>query len=182
VVTNAIRKAAGAGRVLDLSLPPDRLPRHAIDSRAVLSLFDDCPLGVESETSSTKGDCVAFLGAALGACRFPERMLRHAFAMVRPGGSLVVQFASSAPPTAQRTFVDRIRGKSLGVPNKMRSLLMRHPNWCSGEALAALGGAQLLNPLSVGRAREILSVAGAEDIAFTPCRPGVDLVTARSPS
>ena len=182
VVINAIRQAAGAERLLDLSLPPDRLSGSAVDPRAVVVRFAECPLSVEAETRSPKGDCVVFLGAALGACRFPERMLRHAFGMVRPGGSLVVEFASSTPPTAQRTLVDRIRDKSLGVPDKMRALLTRHPDWCSGEALAALGGARLLNPLSVERVREILSAAGALHIAFSRCGPSRDLVTARSAS
>lgn len=182
VVMNVIREAAGAGRVLDLSLPPDRLPAHAIDPRAVVSSFDDCPLDFEADGAAAKGDCVVFFGAAVGACRFPERMLRHAFALVRPGGSLVVEFPSSALSSAQRTVVDRIRDRSLTVPDKMRALLMRHPRWRSGEALAALGGARLLNPLSVERVREILSAAGAQNIAFSRCGPSFDLVTATSPS
>jgi len=182
VAMNAIREATGAGRLLDLSLPPDRLSGHALDPQAVLSCFDDCPLELEAGASPAKGDCVVFLGAALGACRFPERMLRQAFELVRPGGSLVVEFASSAPSSAQRTLVDRIRDKSLSVPDKMRALLMRHPKWCSGEALAALGGAQLLNPLSVDRAREILFGAGARNIAFSRGGPTFDFVTATSPS
>ncbi|HXF24023.1 MAG TPA: class I SAM-dependent methyltransferase, partial [Gemmatimonadaceae bacterium] len=181
-VTSAIGTAAGAGRVLDLSLPPDRLSGNEIDPRAVVVPFAECPLGVEAETRRPTGDCVVFLGAAIGACRFPERMLRHAFAMVRPGGYLVIDFASSTPRTAHRTLVDRIRDRRLDVPGKMRALLTRHPDWCSGEALAALGGARLLNPLSVERVREILSTAGALHIAFSHCGPSRDLVTARSAS
>lgn len=49
------------------------------------------------------------------------------------------------------------------------------------EALAALGGARLLNPLSVERVQEILSTAGARNIAFSHCGPGLHLVVATSP-
>jgi len=181
----AAKTAIGAslpnGRLLDLSLPPDRLPAHTIDGERMHTWPEECPIGLHEQALRTKCDCVVFLGAALGACRFPERMLRSAWSMVRPGGILVVELAPSVIPSTRRTYLDRARDRFRPVPEKLKGLLQRRRQWSTGDALSALGGAVLLNPFGAEQARSVLASLGARQINITVSRPYVDLLTAKCP-
>ena len=177
-----IRASVPNGVVLDLSLPPDRLPVQAIGECKSQLWLGDCPIGVDAQTATAEGDCVVFLGGALGACRFPERMLRRVWSMVKPGGLLAVELATSVIPSARRTYLDRVRDRSLTVPDKIKGLLERRRHWSTGDALSALGGASLLNPLSAERARDVLVSLGARQIEIASSRNHVNFLTAMCPS
>jgi SAM-dependent methyltransferase len=166
--------------LLDLSLPPDRLRIGAVAPRTRSVGFDNCPLEPGRRSEVAQGDVVIFLGAGLGACRCPERMLREAWNMVRPGGWLAVEVADTTFASARRTFLDRVRDRKKTVPGKLASVLTRHANWCCGEGLSALGGSQLLNPLATDQACAILASAGATGIEAMSSRTGAHIVTARS--
>lgn len=180
----ALRAVDSAGPnavVIDLSLPPDRLPTYSSGTHQARICFDECPISPDLNVAATGADCVVFLGAAIGACRFPELMLRRAWGLVKPGGFLAVELASTVIPSARRTLLDRVRDRRRDVPAKISALLQRRPSWSTGDALSALGGANLLNPLSTDRAGTILASLGARQIEVASSRPSVDLLTAKRP-
>jgi hypothetical protein len=68
--------------------------------------------------------------------------------------------------------------RSTDVPEKLARLLQRRPDWCTGEALHAVGGETLLNPISPARAAEALG-SDAAAVEYSDARPNTVLLRAR---
>ncbi|HEX5179661.1 MAG TPA: class I SAM-dependent methyltransferase [Gemmatimonadaceae bacterium] len=126
-VLRTIRDSAPNGVLVDLSLPPDRVPAELIGHGRPHHLFDHCPIDPNAQPE-VRGDCVVFLGAAVGACRFPERMLRRAWAMVKPGGMLAIELSTSVIPSARRTYLDRARIEHVICPGRRTRYLSADAN------------------------------------------------------
>ena len=173
----AVRDVTWGDDVLDASLPPDALPRTAVDGRPVRRWEGPSPAtpGMQATPAGT----VVHLGASLGACRFPELCLAGLWMHVAPGGSLVVEVVADTFSRVNRSLFDRVLDARAPVPDKLARLLRRNPRWCSGEGLFALGGRILLNPLGGHQAIAVLHDLGATDARRVPTGRGTELVVAR---
>ena len=168
-----LRGIPRGARVLDASLPPDRF--SAEDLRDLSTNLD----GEDPRAGKTPVDVAVWLGASLGAGRFPDEALRDLSQRVRPGGMLIVEVAEVPFATARRTWLDRIRDARVPAPVKLARLLDRHRDWCTGEGLSAIGGSVLLNPLSTAAAASVLG-GWASSIEMLPGRQGTCLLVARA--
>jgi SAM-dependent methyltransferase len=163
--------------VLDVSFPPDRLPRQAVRSAAVRDWEGPSP--ATPGIRQTPADTVVHLGATLGAGRMPDRCLTNLWHHVAGRGTLVVEVAGEDVGRLRRTLLDRVRDARVPVPEKVARMLRRHRSWCTGQALAAVGGATLLNPFGGEAAVALLRDLGATDIERRPTHRGSELVIAR---
>ncbi|MFN2453680.1 MAG: class I SAM-dependent methyltransferase [Pyrinomonadaceae bacterium] len=168
----------GGREILDASLPPDCLPADAVPGYQVRKLESPSLITPQLENESD-ADVVLLSGASLGACRHPEAMLAALWSRVRPDGLLIVEVAEKGFAEARRSLADKLVDYREDVAGKLARLLSRRKNWCSGEALFALGGDSLLNPIAVGKAEAILKDGGATSIEVRNARPGTLLLTAR---
>jgi SAM-dependent methyltransferase len=173
-VLRALRATPSGARVLDASLPPDRILAEELHDRPVIERGDP-----RAEQGSV--DLALWLGASLGASRFPDQALRDLAQRVGPGGTLIVEFAEEPFASARRTWLDRVLDAQVAVPMKLGRLLERHREWCTGEGLSALGGSLLLNPLTPAAARNVLS-EWSSSVEILPGRRGTRLLVARAPT
>lgn len=162
--------------VLDASLAPDRLPETQRSRR--IRRWDG-PCATARGCRERSAGAVVHVGASLGTARFPDETARALWSFVEPGGWIALEVTGTGFPHAKRTHFDRILSARLETTRKLRRLLTRHSRWSTGEALFALGGAPLLNPLDSGAVSRILAERGATNIALHALRPGSELVTAR---
>jgi hypothetical protein len=162
--------------VLDTSFGPDALPEGAAD---VPVRRWQGPSPVTPGIRNPSADTVVHLGASLGACRMPEAYLRSLWTHVNPGGTLAVEVVGDGFSQTRRTWLDRVLDARVPVPGKVARMLRRNPPWCSGEALNALGGASLLNPLDPPAAVAVLQSLGPNEIARVPTDRGTELLVAR---
>jgi SAM-dependent methyltransferase len=173
----------GAGsRVLDTSLPPERATSTSGTSRYELTWSPARSPTIPGALTPASADAVISLGASLGACRHPDEYLRDLWYAVARGGVLIVELPDVPSMRARRTLLERLLDARRPVPDKVRRLLSRHSSWCSGDALYAIGGPGLLNPLAPDEATAILRREGATRLDVSPARTGTLLVTARAPS
>ena len=170
-----LRAIPRGARVLDASLPPDR-----ISAEELRGLSTDVEAG-DPRAGKAPVDVAVWLGASLGAARFPDEALRELSQRVRPGGVLIVEVAEAPFATARRRWLDRILDARAPVPGKLARLLDRHRDWCVGEGLSALGGSVLLNPISTAAAESVLA-GWASSIEIRPGRKGTRLLVARAPA
>ncbi|MDQ6828503.1 MAG: class I SAM-dependent methyltransferase, partial [Gemmatimonadota bacterium] len=177
-VAAALRRVPRDSRVLDLSLPPDSIVSHAQGGLAIEGWHASSPAAPwQRMDCHARADVVVWIGASLGACRFPDDALRGAWALVEERGTLIAEIAVGALD-ARRTSLDLLRGYGKAVPEKMLRLLRAHRQWSTGDALASLGGSALLNPLPSERTRRTMATVGAEELSLTPCRRGTMLLVA----
>ena len=169
-------KGARRGRVLDVSFPPDRLPASAAD--APEARVHDGPSLARPESAGAEAvDAVVWLGASVGAGRHPEVMLARLMERVAPGGVLLVELPD-AGFGVRRSALEKALDFRRDVPGKVAALLRRHGSWCVGEALHALGGDALVNPIARDRAERAVRVAGASTVEWLPGRQGTAILLA----
>ncbi|MFN2397293.1 MAG: class I SAM-dependent methyltransferase [Gemmatimonadaceae bacterium] len=176
-----LREAPAGARILDASLPPDFVAGRPFDTNAgkpVQIVGTNTSIVTPGFTAEDPFDVVIFSGGALGACRFPGEMLLALWRRVKKGGRLV---AVLPPITSQahRTVLDKVLGRHDGVPEKLARLLRRYKEWTTGEGLAALGGAALVNPLEPRSAEHMLSGQGASSIEMRAGQRGQTILLAR---
>lgn len=165
-------------RVLDTSLPPERVTWSSAASHGEVSWLPARSPTIPGALATASADAVISLGASLGACRHPADYLRDLWYAVAPGGVLIVELPDVPSMRSRRTLFERILDARRPVPDKVRRLLARHSAWCTGDALSAIGGAGLLNPLAPDEATEILRGEGARRVDVKPARTGTLLVAA----
>lgn len=163
--------------VLDASFSPDALPNDTAVTVPVYRWQGPSPAtpGVRNRSADT----VVHFGASLGACRMSDACLRNLWTHVNPGGTLAVEVVAEAFSGPRRSWVDRVLDARVPVPGKVARMLMRNPSWCSGEALHALGGESLLNPLSPHAAVSVLHSLAPTEVARLPTGRGTELLIAR---
>jgi SAM-dependent methyltransferase len=176
-LNGALRTISWTGSILDVSLPPDALPPGAADGGSVRRWQGPSPATPQVRNEPAK--TVVHLGASLGACRMPEACLQSLWAHVTPGGTLVTEVVADGFPHASRSWIDRVLDARVPVPDKLARMLGRNPSWCSGEALYALGGRVLLNPLGGDDAVAVLRGLGATEVQRRPTARGTELLIAR---
>lgn len=172
-VSQLLAETPRGATIFDASLPPDRVRLAPADGRS--------PHATEGDpwTDGPSVDVALWVGASLGACRFPEDALRALSKRVRPGGTLVVEIVEAPFTATNRTTLDRLLDARVAVPEKLARLLDRRPSWCSGEGLSALGGAVLLNPMTAAAAQGILKDR-FDGIERLPGRRGTHVLRARA--
>src|SRR5688572_9585799 len=163
--------------VLDVSFEPDRLPQNDSALPAVRGWQGPSP--ATPGIRQAPADTVVHLGASLGACRMPDRCLMSLWSHVNENGTLVVEVVGGGLAHVRRTFLDRLRDARVPVPRKVARILERHASWCTGEALAAVGGSGLLNPFGGDAAVALLRGLGAREIQRRSTPRGSELVLAR---
>ena len=163
--------------ILDVSFAPDRLPTDGPALGAVRGW--DGPSPATPGIRQPPADTVVHLGASLGACRMPDRCLTSLWNHVNERGRLIVEVVGDGLGHGRRTFLDRLRDARAPVPEKVARMLQRHGAWCTGQALAAVGGAALLNPFGADTAVARLRELGAADIERRRTPRGTELVIAR---
>jgi SAM-dependent methyltransferase len=159
-------------RIFDASLPPDSLASEILDRRSTVSRGDP-------RLEGPPCDAAVWLGASLGASRYPEESLRALMSRTARGGVLVAEIVQKPFTGARRSWFDRARDARVSVPEKLGRLLKRNPAWCTGHGLFALGGVALLNPLSAADAIDVMG-AWAASHEFLPARDGTVLLVAQS--
>lgn len=173
VIQTVLGATVAQERVLDASLPPDRIVPEEVGGPMTTVEY------ANPRDEKALVNVALWLGASLGACRFPDEALRELAGRVSPGGTLIVELVEAPFPGARRTWLDRVRDAGATVPAKLARLLERHRDWCTGEGLSALGGSVLLNPLGAAAAQDVLG-QWAASVEVLPARPGTTLLIARA--
>jgi SAM-dependent methyltransferase len=172
-VLSALRATPPGARVLDASLPPDRISAEDLPGWPATLEWGD------PRAQKAPANVALWLGASLGASRFPDQALRELARRVVPGGTLIVELVEAPFPSARRTWLDKVLDARVAVPTKLARLLERRREWCTGEGLSALGGSLLLNPLTTASAQNVLSDR-TSSVEFLPGRRGTRLLVARA--
>jgi hypothetical protein len=121
------------------------------------------------------GAQVTHLGASIGTSGH-LRVALERLAVLESRSRLVVELPTEL--VTSRSLWERIRDRHRALPDKLVSLLTRHPEWCVGAALNALGGSRLTNPIAPAEAIELLRTAGAREVRERPTERGTTLVIA----
>lgn len=164
--------------ILDVSLPPDRLALRGSDTRR-LAFWEEGSPASPGAALSGRAPVIVALGASLGACRFPSEYLSSLWNAVPRGGALVVELPASASIAPHRSLLTRVLDARKPVPDKVSSMLKRRARWCTGQALEAVGGKLLLNPILPDEAERMLGSLGATTRLISPARAGTALLVAR---
>ena len=173
----ALRHIPDGADVLDASFAPERLGAADITTANLRSSAELSPLQDEFR-SLAQADAVVFAGASLGAGRFPSRSLERLAEVTRPGGHVIVELAEGGLGT-RRALWERVADRGRSVPEKLASLLARHRRWSTGDALYALGGEALLNPIGRAEVERAAGNASLEILSWSPAREGTAVIVTR---
>lgn len=176
-LTRLLSEIPWGSSVLETSLSPDALPKGAAGDVPIRQW--DGPSPATPGLQRRPADTVVHLGASLGTCRFPRICLSSLWEHVNPAGTLVVEVVAEGFSRPKRSFVDRVLDARVAVPGKLARMLARNPSWCSGEALNALGGESLLNPLDPESAATVLHSFAPASVVRLPTDRGTELLLAR---
>lgn len=177
-VGEAIRPVVAGARVLDLSLPADRVSHGDVPGARQLDAWDAGSPAEPGRLVTHDGSVLLWLGTSLGACRYPAELLIDLWSRVERGGALVLELPVVANLKERRSLFDRLLDARQPVPEKLARLLTRRRDWSSGEGLHAIAGATLLHPLAPEVAAPMLQSRGAQ-VETRHLRPESALLIAR---
>jgi hypothetical protein len=177
-VRNAIRELPVTNGILDVSLPPDRLTLGGKEDRVIQYWTDGSPASPGAAIAGRASIIVA-LGATLGACRFPSQYLTSLLQSVPSAGALAVEVPAACSIAPPRSLLSRVIDAKKPVSAKVQAMLNRRAEWCTGQAMEAVGGRLLLNPLLPDEAEAVLNREGASTRVISPVRAATALVIAR---
>jgi SAM-dependent methyltransferase len=177
-VRDAISTLRVEQNILDVSLPPDRLALRGGDPRCVDFWEEEGSPASPGATLTGRAPVIVALGASIGACRFPLEYLSSLWSATPHEGTLVVELPASVSIAPPRSLVTRLLDAKKSVPDKVSLMLERHARWCTGQALQAVGGKLLLNPVLPDEAERMLVSLGATTRVISPARAGTALLVA----
>ena len=176
-VRRVLERLPGGARVLDASMPPDRVEDRGRPDTPY-TRWRAGGVAAPDQPPDRHFDAVLWLGASHGTCGDPMAAVEALWGHLAPGGRLFLEVSPEGFPRARRSTIDRLVDRRATVPEKLARLLGRRPTWCVGEGLFALGSDALLHPHPVDRATELLRRLGADRIDVHASRPDAVLVTA----